>query len=114
MRPRTSFVLFVLLSLIGVWTSASAHVLPAGTILHIRTTQPIFADSAPPGTRVRGVVGRPVTIRGRVVVPIGAPATLEVVDRSPNRHRVDLSVRSIRVDGTRYALSTNEVRLAGS
>jgi hypothetical protein len=113
MRSRTSFVLFVfILSLVGVGTSASAKVLPAGTILHVRTTEPIFQD-ARPGTRIRGVVDRPIRWRGNVVVPSGAPAMLEVVDRSSNG-RVDLSVRSIRVGGTRYTLSTNDVRLGGS
>src|SRR5262249_37901102 len=104
----------LLLSLIGVWTSASANVLPAGTVLHIRTTQPIFGDSARPGTRVRGVVDRRVRTRGRVVIPSGSPAPPEVVGPAPHRRRVDLSVRSIRVGGTRYTLSTNDVRLGGS
>ena len=115
MRPRTSLVLCVfLLSLIVAGTSASANVLPRGTILHIRTTQPIWADSVGPGSRIRAVVDRPVIVGRHVVIPSGAPATLEVVDRSSNLRRVDLSVRSIRVDGTRYVLSTNEVRLGGS
>jgi hypothetical protein len=114
MRPRTSLVLSVfLLSLIGVASLASADVLPRGTILHIRTTQPIWADSVGPGSRVRGVVDRPVTVRRHVLIPSGAPATLEVVGRSSNLRRVDLSVRSIRVGGTRYVMSTNEVRLGG-
>jgi hypothetical protein len=112
MRPRTSFVLFVfLLSLIGAETWASAHVLPSGTVLHIRTTQPILASSARPGTQVRGVVDRRVMVRNRVVIPSGTPATLVVVNRSPNRQRVDLSVRSVRVGRTHYTLSTNDVRV---
>jgi len=115
MRPRTSFALFVfLLSLIGAETWASANVLPAGTVLNIRTTQPIFASTALRGTRVRGVVDRRVRVGGSVVIPRGAPATLVVVNRSPNRQLVDLSVRSIRVGRTHYALSTNDVRVAGS
>jgi len=113
MRPRTLFVLFVFIgSLIGTGPPALANVVPAGTILHVRTTEPIFQD-ARPGARVRGVVDRPVRFRGRLVIPRGAPATLQVVDRSSNG-RVNLSVRSIRVGGTRYDLSTNEVRIGGS
>ena len=114
MRTRTSFVLFVfLLSLIGVGTSASANVLPAGTVLHIRTTESISADSGR-GTLVRGVVDRSVRIRGAMVIPSGSPATLEVVDRSSRGQRVNLAVHSIRVGGTTYTLSTNEVQLGGS
>lgn len=112
MRSRTSLLVVVFfLSLIGTGLSASAAVLPAGTFVHVRTTQPIFASSARSGTRVRGVVDRRVSVRGRVVIPSGAPATLEVVNRSPNRQRVDLSLRSIRVGGTRYFVSTGDVRV---
>jgi len=115
MRPRASFVLFAfLLSLIGTETWAAANVLPSGTALHIRTTQPIVASSARPGTRVRGVVDRRVMVCRRVVIPSGTPATLVVVNRSPNRQRIDLSVRSIRVGRTQYVLSTNDVRVGGS
>ena len=110
MRPRTSLVVFVfLLSLIGSTTWASANVLPSGTVLQIRTTHPILASSARPGTRVGGIVVRRVTVGGRMVIPSGTPATLVVVNRSPNRQRVNLSVRSIQVGRTRYALSTNNV-----
>lgn len=108
MRPRTSFVLFFfLLSLIGAETWASATVLPSGTVLRIRTTHPIAASSARPGTRVGGVVDRRVTVGRRMVIPSGTPATLVVVSRSPQR--VNFRVRSIQVGRTRYALSTNSV-----
>ena len=113
MRPRTSrtsFVLFAfLLSLIGAETWASANVLPSGTVLQIRTTHPILASSARPGTRVGGVVVRRVTVGRRMVIPSGTPATLVVVNRAPNHQRINLSVRSIQVGRTRYALSTNNV-----
>src|SRR5215471_13868974 len=110
MRPRISFALFVfLLSLIGAETWASANVLPAGTVLQIRTTHPILASTARPGTRVGGVVVRRVTVARRMVIPSGTPATLVVVNRSANHQRINLSVRSVQVGRTRYTLSTNNV-----
>jgi len=117
MRPRTSFVfaLFVfLLSLIGTGTWASASVLPRGTRLNIRTTQPIFAESVRPGSMVRGVVYRPVTVGRRVIIPSGSPARLQVVERSRNWNRIDLTVSSIRVGRNRFIVPTNDVRLGGS
>jgi hypothetical protein len=115
MRPQRSFVLFVvLLTLIGTGTWASASVLPRGTVLNIRTTQPIFADDVRPGSMVRGVVYRPITVRRRVIIPSGSPAMLKVVDRSSNRRRVDLTVSSIRVGRNRYVVPTNDVRLGSS
>jgi len=114
MRPRTSSVLFVvLLFLIGVGTSAFANVLPAGTPLHIRTTQAISSEAGR-DTLVRGVVDRSVRIRGQMIIPSGSPATLEVVDRSSRGQRVNLAVHSIRVNGVRYTVSSNEVQLGGS
>src|SRR5262245_19687418 len=115
MRPRTSFVLSVfLLSLIGAGTSASASVLPRGTTLHVRTTQPVWADSVWPGSRVSGVVDRS-RVAGRHLVSVnGSPATLEFVNRSSNLRRVELSVHSVRVGRTGYVLSPNDVRLGGS
>ncbi len=116
MRPRTSLVLFAFfLSLVGAGTiSASANTLRTGTILHIRTLQPILVDRDHPGTSIRAVVDRPVRSGGRVIIPSGARATLEVADRSTNRRRVDLVVRSIRFDGMVNNVSTNEVRLGSS
>jgi len=114
MRTRTSVVLVIfLLSLIGVGTSAVANVLPAGTPLHIRTTQAISSEAGR-GTLVRGVVDRSVRIRGQMIIPRGSPATLEVVDRSSRGQRVNLAVHSIRVNGVRYTVSSNEVQLGGS
>ena len=114
MRRRTTFILFVfLLSLIGAGTWASANVLPAGTPLHIRTTESISAEAGR-GTLVRGVVDRSVRIGGRMVIPSGSRATLEVVDRSSRGQRINLAVHSIRVGGVRYTVSSNEVQLGGS
>jgi hypothetical protein len=115
MRPRTSFVLFVvLLTLIGTGTWASATVLPRGTRLNIRTTQPIFADEVRPGSMIRGVVYRPITVSRRVIIPSGSPAMLKVINRSSNLRRVDLTVSSIRVGRNRFVVPTNDVRLGSS
>jgi hypothetical protein len=115
MRPRTSLVLFVvLLTLIGTGTWASATVLPRGTRLNIRTTQPIFADEVRPGSMIRGVVYRPITVGRRVIIPSGSPAMLKVINRSSNLRRVDLTVSSIRVGRNRFVVPTNDVRLGSS
>lgn len=109
---------FLLLLTSAATVSAAPVLLPAGTVLNVQTTQAIYADYAQPGTRVGGVVSNPVTVGGGVVIPRGAPATLEVVaaERSSNlkgRDRVYLRVRSIRVADRFYAVSTNNVQLRG-
>jgi len=120
MRLQTWLVLFgLLLPITGVPSVyASPEVVPAGTILNVRTTQPLYADSVQPGTRLPGIVEDSVAFGGRVVIPRGALATLEVVavERSSNlkgRDRLTLRVRSVRVGGASYPLSSSYVELKG-
>jgi hypothetical protein len=121
MRPQAWFVLFgLLLPAIGSQpvSAAPGEIVPAGAVLNVRTTQPIYADNTRPGTRFSGIVDNPVQVDGRILIPRGTPATLEVVgvSRSSNlkgRDRVSLMVRSIRMGGATYAVSTNSVELKG-
>ena len=41
---------------------ASASIVPAGTMLNVRTTQPIAAEASQPGMTVTGVVDDPVAV----------------------------------------------------
>jgi len=121
MRPQAWFVLFGLL--LPAISSQPVHaapgeIVPAGTVLNVRTTQPIYADNTRPGTRFSGIVDDPVQVDGRILIPRGTPATLEVVgvSRSSNlqgRDRVSLRVRSIRMGGATYSVSTSYVELKG-
>ena len=121
MRPQAWFVLFgLLLPAIGSQPvyAAPGEIVPAGTVLNVRTTQPIYADYTPPGTRFSGIVEDSVEVGGRIVIPRGTPATLEVVGVSQSsnlkgRDRVSLRVRSIRIGGENYPVSTSYVQLKG-
>jgi hypothetical protein len=121
MRPQAWFVLFgLLLPAIGSQTvyAIPGEIVPAGTILNVRTTQPIYANYTQPGARFSGIIDDPVQVGGRIVIPRGTPATLEVVgvNRSSNlkgRDRVSLRVRSIRIGGANYPVSTSYVELKG-
>jgi hypothetical protein len=119
MRPRAWFVLLgLLLSTIASQAYAAGEIVPAGTILNVRTTQPLYADYTQPGTRLTGIVDDPVAIGGRIVIPRGTQATLEVVgvDRSSNlkgRDRITLTVRSLHFRGGSYRVSTSYVQLKG-
>jgi len=122
MRPRTWFVLFsFLVPLISAQTASAAQggdVVSAGTALSIRTTQPIYAGYTRPGSLFTGIVEYPVRMDGRVVIPSGATATLEVigVDQSSNlkgRDRINLRVQSVRFGGQSYEVSTNDVQFRG-
>src|SRR5262245_47285889 len=98
--------------------AAVVETLPAGTILNVRTTQPLEADYTRVGLQVNAVVDDPISVGGRVVIPRGTPATLEVVrvERSSNlkgRDRITLKLHSIRVGNRSYQVATNYVELKG-
>ena len=82
MRPRVWWTVFGILVFAVALQSAravGADLVPAGTVLNIRTTSAIDADSSSPGLRVSAVVDDPIDVGGRIVIPRGAPAMLEVV-----------------------------------
>jgi hypothetical protein len=94
------------------------ELVPAGTILNVRTTQPLTAEYAQPGTRIVGIVDDPVEVDGRIVIPRGAHAALEIVavSQSSNmkgRDRITLKVHSLHIGGRDYPVASNYVQLRG-
>lgn len=119
-----TYAWFALLSLLLPTIGARAvsaspqEIVPAGAILNVRTTQPIYADYVRPGARFTGIVDEAVLIDGRTMIPRGARATLEVVgtEQSSNlkgRDRINFRVRSVRVGNNTFAVSSNYVQVKG-
>lgn len=120
MRSRVWFTILASLALVvGLQPArASADLIPAGTVVNVRTLHAINAESSSPGMRVNAVVDDPIYAGGRLVIPRGAPATLEVtyVTRSSNmegRDRIALRVLSIRAGNRVYSVATNDVQFRG-
>jgi hypothetical protein len=120
MRPRACFVVLSLfvLTIVPHVLSATAEVLSAGTPLNVRTTQPIDADSARVGMRLDAIVDDPVSTAGRILVPRGALARLEVVsvERSSNlkgRDRITFRIDSLQIGGRTYPVATSYVEVKG-
>jgi hypothetical protein len=112
------FVAFLLLAVGLQATRAMAELIPAGTAVNVRTTHAIDADSSSPGMRVNAVVDDPISVGGRIVIPRGAPAMLEVVyvTRSSNmegRDRITLKVLWIEAANRTYSVATDRVELKG-
>ena len=121
MRRTLPVVLTTLLLVIcsSITYAAAASVVPAGTVLNVRTTQLIAAESAQPGMTLTGVVDDPVAVDGQIVIPRGAIAMLEVVnvEQSSNmkgRDRITFKVHSIQTKSGTYPVATNQVELKGS
>jgi hypothetical protein len=121
MKSRVWSVMMGLLLLAGFQTSSAdgAEVLPVGTVVNVRTSQPITVYSSHVGMKVRAIVDDPVMdVRGHVVVPRGSLATLEAVDvqQSTNmkgRDRITLRVLSLHVGDRRYPVTSSSVELKG-
>ena len=120
MRSRLArLAIGVLMLMASTRHSAFAAVVPDGTAMNIRTTHPITADASHVGMKVDGVVDDPVTdASGGVIIPRGAPATLEIiaVHRSSNlkgRDRMTLKVLSVAVSGRSYTVATSTVEVKG-
>jgi len=111
---------FLVLAL-GVQSSRALgdHHIPAGAPLNVRTLQTLDTDSAWPGMRVEAVVDDPIDVGGRIVVPRGAPARLEVVDvrrssNSEDRALITLRVLWIEARNRVSSVATNGVQFIGS
>ena len=86
--------------------------------MNVRTTHAITADDSSPGMRVGAIVDDPISVDGRIVIPRGSPAELEVVHvaRSSNmegRDRITLKVLWIRAAHRTYSVVTDRVELKG-
>ena len=122
MKLRAWSVMMGLLLFAGLRTAGAngAEVVPAGTVLNVRTTQPIVVYASHVGMRFRAIVDDPVMdVRGYVVVPRGSVATLEAVDvqQSSNlkgRDRITLRVVSLHVRGSRVLRHLERCRAEGS
>jgi len=121
MRPRTWLTVLGVLGLFLGSPSARAigagHI-PAGTAFNVRTLQTLDADSSSSGMKVSAVVDDPIDVGGHIVIPRGAPATLEVtyVTRSSNMEghdRISLKVLSIKAGNRVYSVATNDVLFKG-
>ena len=121
MKFRAWSVMMGLLLLAGLGTAGAngADVVPAGTVLNVRTTHPIVVYSTHVGMKFRAIVDDPVMdARGYVVVPRGSLATLEAVDvqQSSNlkgRDRITLRVLSLHVGDRGYYITSSSVELKG-
>jgi len=122
MRPRTWLTILAFLGLALGLPSAramgAAGQIPAGTAFNVRTIQTLDADFSSPGMRVRAVIDDPIDVGGIIVIPRGAPATLEVtnVTRSSNMEghdRISLRVLSITAGNRVYSVATNDVLFKG-
>jgi hypothetical protein len=87
--------------------------IPAGTIIRVRTNQTIDKNNAAPGRVFSGMVAENVTDKsGRVVIPKGSSAELAVTGVS--KHEIALDLQSVTAGGLRYAVSSSDQTIHGA
>ena len=58
--------------------SPENRLIPAGTVIAVRTVEPIDCDASHVGTTWQVTLAAPIILNGQLVAPIGSPATVEV------------------------------------
>jgi hypothetical protein len=94
--------------------------IPGGTIVRVRTIDPIAIESAQPGSKFRGTLSEPLkNSAGAIVIPRGASVQLSVVNvqkagRVSGRDQIDLKVDSVTFKGTNYPVVTTAYESKGA
>ena len=88
-------------------------VLPAGTVLTVRTTDAISAKTNQAGQTFQAVTAQPVTAHGRTVIPAGAAVTGNIVQakqggKIKGGSQLALHLTTIRVNGVSYPIVTEQ------
>jgi len=93
MKTKTLlFLIAIALPIAGVQKSWGTTV-PAGTILTVRTLHSVSAQDMP-GSAVPAQLARPVTIDGKVAIPVGTHVSAKVI----TSHRITRSSDRLTVD----------------
>ena len=93
-------------------SNAGTMTVPAGTVIHVRTIDPIDENS-PLGGRFAASLADPVSVgHGGMVIPRGAPVELTTVNVQKagsvkGRDRIDLRVNSITFRGRAYPVTSS-------
>ena len=91
---------------------------PAGTVVTVRMIDSIDADITGAGERFRASIDDPISVDGKIVIPRGADATVQVmrVEQSGTvrgSDEVALKLYGITVNGQAYELATNYAEIKG-
>jgi hypothetical protein len=92
--------------------------IPQGTMLNVRLTEDIDADSAKVGTKYKAILDDPVMMSGRVVVPRNATVQIQIAKvenagKMKGADAVALKANTIAFGGNSYDIVTAQVESKG-
>jgi hypothetical protein len=87
-------------------------VIPAGTVLDVKLTQPLSSKTAQAGDPFTATLADPIVAHGKTVIPAGASVTGKVVDakskgKFKGEARLELAATSISVHGKTYPIQAS-------
>ncbi len=93
-------------------------VVPEGTRITVRLTQPIDVDISYAGQTFKAIVDDPITSNGLIVIPRGAAATVQAVavqqsGTMKDSDRISLKLHSVGIGGNVYDVSSGYVEAKG-
>jgi hypothetical protein len=95
-----------------------AVLIQAGTLLRVRTIDPIDVDTSTAGAKFKASLDDPVMVGGAVVIPKGSAATLQAVKveqsgKMKGSDLIQLKVVNVSVKGATYPVVTSVVESKG-
>jgi len=92
--------------------------IPQGTVLNVRLTEDIDADSAKVGTKYKGILDDPVMMNGRPVIPRNATVQIQITNvqnagKMKGADLVALKANTIAFGGNSYDIVTAQVESKG-
>ena len=89
---------------------ASTVVIPAGTIISVRTIDDIDSAKTSAGQRFRASIDDPVVVGNQVIIPRGANCTVQIAQVQENKE-LALKLYDVTVGGKTYDVAANYAQL---
>ena len=101
-----------------VFESSKPVIVPEGTVIPVTLDQTLSSEDNRTGDDFDASVSAPIVVDGKTVIPKGARARGRIVEskasgRLNNPARLELTLTSIEVGGTRYDVDTGDTRSVG-
>lgn len=101
-----------------LFSSSRSVIVPAGTMVPVTLDQALSSATNNAGDGFDATVSAPITVDGATVIPQGSRVRGVIVDaessgRLHNPGRLELTLTSIEVGGTRYDIDTSDARRSG-
>jgi hypothetical protein len=90
--------------------AGSNVVIPAGTVITVRTIDNIDSEQTSPGQKFRASIDDPVVVGNQVIIPRGADCTL-VIDKVQENKELAIKLYDVTIEGKRHDVAANYAQI---